>query len=362
MTSTNPPPSLRSRILGALLAHHSGDSLGATLEFKSAQTIRRQYPQGLRDIIGGGSFGWKAGDATDDSDMTRGVLRAYHRVITKDSTEKKNPTHRSPNFGEQTDIATVAGCFFLDWLHGDDWPGRISGSGPEDIGNATFVGLSRFRDGGYDVDKAGAGQGSAGNGSLMRCIPTGLIRWEDETQTEAERQLESVRISSVTHDDHRCVVACAVYNTIVARLLQGSDAGKAVQDGLLLAKEMEKKYVGSKGTVAASLELGIKLSSVEDVAEKGPTQAQFSDMCGGYVIDSLTLSVAAVLDPRSLEDVLVDVVRVGRDTDTNGAIAGGLLGARDGEAAIPERWKSKLQFREEYTKLVGEIMVAKGWK
>lgn len=69
--------------------------------------------------------------------------------------------------------------------------------------------------------------------------------------------------------------------------------------------------------------------------------------CSGFVLESLALAVAAVLDPRSLEDVLVDIVRVGNDTDTNAAIAGGLLGARDGEDAVRRRWTSKLQFATE---------------
>jgi hypothetical protein len=55
----------------------------------------------------------------------------------------------------------------------------------------------------------------------------------------------------------------------------------------------------------------------------------------GFVLESLSLAVAAVLDPRRLPEVLVDVVRVGMDTGTNAAIAGGLLGVRDGAGAIP---------------------------
>jgi ADP-ribosylglycohydrolase len=67
------------------------------------------------------------------------------------------------------------------------------------------------------------------------------------------------------------------------------------------------------------------------------------------VLDSLILAVAAVLDSRPFPDVVIDIVRVGRDTDTNGAIAGGLLGVRDGAAAIPAGWVAKLQFAAEFT-------------
>jgi ADP-ribosylglycohydrolase len=62
-------------------------------------------------------------------------------------------------------------------------------------------------------------------------------------------------------------------------------------------------------------------------------------LCSGQRLrpQRVAIAVVAVLDPRPLEDIVVDVVRIGSDTDTNAAIAGGLLGARDGLDAIPER-------------------------
>ena len=41
------------RVAGALLGVHAGDSLGATLEFRSWDSIHAQYPAGLREIVGG---------------------------------------------------------------------------------------------------------------------------------------------------------------------------------------------------------------------------------------------------------------------------------------------------------------------
>jgi ADP-ribosylglycohydrolase len=39
-------------------------------------------------------------------------------------------------------------------------------------------------------------------------------------------------------------------------------------------------------------------------------------------------------------------ISLGGDTDTNGAVAGALLGCRQGVDAIPERWVSVLRERE----------------
>lgn len=42
--------------------------------------------------------------------------------------------------------------------------------------------------------------------------------------------------------------------------------------------------------------------------------------------------------------------------DTNAAIAGGLLGARDGVDALPLRWREKLQFGKEFEAVMDEIL------
>jgi ADP-ribosylglycohydrolase len=149
-----------------------------------------------------------------------------------------------------------------------------------------------------------------------------------------------MEISAITHDDERCTVACAAYNEIAAALLAGASPSDAVAGGRDTAASLDAP------TVADAIESGRALRPTV-LAASGPGAA-FPGEAGGYVLESLTLAVAAVLDPRPYPDVVIDVVRVGRDTDTNGAIAGGLLGIRDGAAAIPSAWTAKLQFAAEF--------------
>ncbi|KAL5427789.1 hypothetical protein PMIN07_009695 [Paraphaeosphaeria minitans] len=325
-------PARLSKSLGALLGVHAGDSLGATLEFDSWRQIKKDFPNGLRDIIGGGMFRWPAGHATDDTDLTRAVLLAYH-----DRANQKVLNASDDEF----DVARAVADWSLDWYEGD-WPGREKGQPPRDIGGATRVGLLNYSDL-RDPRKCGAGQGSAGNGSLMRCIPTGLF-----THGRDERIKESKEISAITHDDNRCVVSCAAYNEIVAALLDGKPAQTAVNIGIEVAHEQDHH------DVAKAIERG-RTMSISRIASEGPGD-ELPDRTSGYVLQSLTVAIAALLDPRSLEDVLVDVTRIGGDTDTNGAISGGLLGARDGVEAIPGRWLSTLQFRAEFETLARDIL------
>lgn len=270
--------------------------------------------------------------------MTRAVVLAYKSL----HDYKSGPQALS----DDTDVARLAGDKFLAWLDGD-WPDpdRKLGMLPKDVGNATARGLDKYRRS-RDPDNAGAGPGSAGNGSLMRCLPTGLFQRDLEKVTT-----ESIRISRITHNDFRCTTACAVYNHIVAALIEGASVDYAVRAGKAVAARLEKRR---DGEVYCAVQRGTELR-VEDMVKSGPPP-DMKGNCSGYVLESLTVAVAAVLDSRCLEDVLVDVIRIGHDTDTNAAIAGGLLGARDGEAAIPERWRKKLQFGGEFTEIALQLV------
>lgn len=311
---------VRDRIAGGLLGVHAGDSLGATVEFSPWRSLRSQYPDGVRDIVGGGPFHWPPGHATDDTDLTRAVLLAY--------------------LDPGDDVVRTAADHMLAWFDGN-WPGRTPGTPPVDIGGATSWGLRKYRRT-ADPRDAGAGRGKAGNGSLMRCIPTALA------VADADRRVrESREISAVTHDDDRCTVACAAYNEIAAALLRGASPSDAVTAGRDTARGLGHDVVADAVDAGRSVEPAV-------LAEHGPGPV-FANEAGGYVLDSLILAVAAVLDPRPFPDVVIDVVRVGRDTDTNAAIAGGLLGVRDGVDAIPSAWVAKLQFAAEFTAAAGRL-------
>jgi ADP-ribosylglycohydrolase len=334
-----PVTTVLDRIAGGLLGVHAGDSLGATVEFKPWSEIRSRYPEGVREIVGGGPFNWPPGHATDDTDLTRAVLLAY--------------------LEPGADLVRTAADHMVDWYEGS-WPGRKPGQRPADIGNATAWGLRKYLRTG-DPRDAGAGRGKAGNGSLMRCVPTALA------VTDRDRRVrESMEISAITHDDERCTAACAAYNEIAAALLAGASPSDAVTAGRDTAAALGASTAGRDTAAALGASAGRDTATALDapavadaiesgralrpavLAASGPGET-FPGEAGGYVLESLTLAVAAVLDPRPYPDVVIDVVRVGRDTDTNGAIAGGLLGIRDGAGAIPSAWVAKLQFADEFT-------------
>src|SRR5439155_23260254 len=59
----------------------------------------------------------------------------------------------------------------------------------------------------------------------------------------------------------------------------------------------------------------------------------------GWVLHALRNAFHQLLFAPSFEEGLVRTIAQGGDTDTTAAIAGGLLGAVHGRAAIPRRWQ-----------------------
>lgn len=278
------------RIAGGLLGVAAGDALGATLEFVPPRRQAHVHPLHT-EIVGGGAFGWRAGEGTDDTDLTWAVVQAYLDGYTVDRAADR----------------------FLAWFEGR----------PRDVGGTTAAALRVYRQTG-DSSTAGAIAAqdrsmTAGNGSLMRCIATGLVRADPVT-----RAREAAAISAITHADARCTDACIAYCDLVAGLMDGLPPVAAVESVLRDSpvRPDVRRAVGS-----------------------APGRALHSLNPSGFVLDTLTIGVWALCCRAPLEDVLIEVVNLGGDADTTGAVAGGLLGVRDGAASIPTRWRDVLKYR-----------------
>ena len=292
---------LGDRIGGGLLGVAAGDALGATLEFMRPEEIRRRF--GVhREIIGGGPFGWRPGQGTDDTDLTWAVLAAYLD---------------GPYTLEQ------AANNMLDWFH----------SRPPDVGGATDGALRRL-DRSRDPRTSGAtGEFSCGNGSLMRCIPTALVRPD-----AIIRRRELAEISAVTHAHRRCTDSCVAYGEIVNALLEGAGASEALAS-------------------ARALNLDTKVRGALNIDPQLPVDRLRTS---GYVIDSLGCAVWAIQQDATFEEVIVALVNRGDDTDTTGAIAGGLVGVLQGVEAIPSRWRRKLEYHDRLAAAVPHLLALRG--
>lgn len=276
------------RAVGALIGVAAGDALGATLEFLSRDEVARRYRSDHRSIVGGGAFRWRAGQGTDDSDLTAAVARAY-----------------SPSYS----VHRVAD-HMLTWYR----------SGPQDVGGTTASALAAYAASG-DPYRSGEQVWSghaAGNGSLMRAVPTGIARSDDEV-----RRAEAAEISRITHSDPRCVDACIAYCDLVSLLIDGMPVAEAI-DWVMLHRSLHPE--------------------VQSALCVRPSLAVTHLATSGYVVHSLAAAVWAARQNDGFEEPMVALVNLGDDADTTGAIAGGLLGAAYGVGVIPDRWVENLEY------------------
>jgi ADP-ribosylglycohydrolase len=73
---------------------------------------------------------------------------------------------------------------------------------------------------------------------------------------------------------------------------------------------------------------------------------------GGWTVYTTRLALLSLLDATEFRAGVETVVRLGGDADTNGAVAGALLGARFGASKIPSLWLEHLAGSEDLLRLI----------
>jgi ADP-ribosyl-[dinitrogen reductase] hydrolase len=204
-------------------------------------------------------------------------------------------------------------------------------AGPPDVGNQTANVLRRIARGIPAEDAARAiweergPEVSAGNGSVMYCAPLGAAY---ANRPDELREL-APRLSALTHFDQRCRTACLAICLAVAALVRGDTAEIA------LAEALGPEVVDREG--GEELEFLVEAVGASRPID-GPDQ--------GFCLFTAGVALQTLARGDWFEEGLRRVVALGGDTDTNGAVAGALLGARDGEPRLPRTWLRKLADHE----------------
>ncbi len=266
-----------SRAQGALLGLLSGDSLGQRVEFLDARAIALRHPEGVRELVDGGTWNLAAGQPTDDGELALLLARA----IVRD--------------GEPRD-ATIMSAYRA-WL-----------TDAFDIGTT----IGRALRGDLDPD-------SQANGSLMRIAPLAVY---GHALTPDALALLAREESARTHVHPVCADACAAFCVAIAYAIATGETPREIHQATL------------RFATRARLHADV-LTTLRD-AERAPPDFEKHQ---GWVRVALQNAFHRLLHSSTLEDALVDTVHGGGDTDTNAAIAGALLGAVHGRAAIPLQWR-----------------------
>lgn len=278
---------IRDRATGALLGLAVGDAVGTTLEFR-----KRDSSPVLTDMFGGGPFGLKPGQWTDDTAM---ALAFADSLVEYPSLDEADLMRRFVEWHEQGTYSCTGSCF--------------------DIGITTQQALSRWKKSGNPIAGSTDPQ-TAGNGSLMRLSPVAVRHWRNRSlmRDAAARQ------SRTTHGAAEAVDACVAFAEMLADAIEGAKRSEVLRSRI-------EPYTGSIQAIVAGSWRGKRRSDIRST---------------GYVAHSLEASIWSVGRTGSFSEAVLLAANLGEDADTTAAITGQLAGAINGASGIPDSWQSKV--------------------
>jgi ADP-ribosylglycohydrolase len=317
-----------------LLGGAVGDALGAPVEFMNLARIRQQFgDQGIGDFVP--AYG-RRGAITDDTQMTlftaEGLLRAEVRGAMRGLTSHVD----------------VTGHAYLRWL---ETQGERS---PIEIGRDGWLwgieGLHDRRAPGDTCIRAllskraigdAARNDSKGCGGVMRMAPVGLIAWHHRGMGDiGQRCFDlAVQLAGLTHGHLSGQWPAGVLAVLVMRALDRVPLPEALRE----AKGILKTKPDHEETLEAIEEAEILAAAGEPA---GPSTV--ATLGRGWVAEeALAIGLYCAMVADNFEDGIRLAVNHSGDSDSTGSIAGNLLGARLGSAAIPARWLEPLELRDE---------------
>ena len=217
--------------------------------------------------VGRSVFGHPAGRGTDDTETTIAVAQGILDAARGDRG-----------------VTTAVAERMLAWYDGR----------PPDVGGTTAQGLINFRRSG-DPRTGSSAPTSVANGSLMRSAPYALLNGDG-----SELAVDSSR---TTHA-HQTVLGCVrAYVRMLQLIISGDPLDQTMINDLA--------------------EVDLELHPRAD-----PRAIPCAGI--GYAPYALDLAVWSALQAEDFHGGLTTIVRLGGDTDTNGAICGAVLAARFG--------------------------------
>ena len=140
-------------------------------------------------------------------------------------------------------------------------------------------------------------------------------------------------VSSITHAHFRSGFACFIYVVYCLEILKDKDKFEAYKE----MQNVLSKFLEDKKYNPVEIQLFEKLLK-NDIWTFPENEIRAS----GYVLHSLEASFWCFLNSDSYKKTVLKAVNLGEDTDTTGAIAGGLAGIYYGIENIPEKWIDNL--------------------
>lgn len=224
---------------------------------------------------------------------------------------------------------------FLEWFE----DGKYSPWGERfDCGHTVAQALFRYKGGTVPVLCGSNQKTSNGNGSLMRILPMAYYlsaRYGTDLTGSAKAMDMIHKVSGLTHRHPIAQSACGIYVNIAARLLEGMDKAAAVREGVVASADWYRRH----DKFEEALPIWEPLLDTVSLTEMPEEEIGSS----GYVADTLIASLWCLLTTDCYHMCVLKAVNLGEDTDTTGAVAGGLAGLVYGYDGIPRDWLDALK-------------------
>jgi len=311
VNSKNYIPQIKSVLFGVAI----GDALGVPVEFESRQAIRKSP---VTDMAGFGTHNVPPGTFSDDTSLTFCLAEALT---------------------EEFDLNTI-GQNFVKWCYNNYWTatGNVF-----DIGIATRAAIGRLKNG-VSPDLAGDFDVSSnGNGSLMRILPLVFFLLDKPIN---ERYETTKQVSSITHGHIRSVISCFYYLEFARQLLEERNKLE-IYKNLKTEITNHLNFLSINPTEIAVFDRLLK----ENIYELEEEQI-FSS---GYVLHTLEASIWCLLTTDNYKEAVLKAVNLGEDTDTTGAVTGGLAGLLYGLDNIPMKWIKQIARNDEIENLAKRL-------
>jgi poly(ADP-ribose) glycohydrolase ARH3 len=281
----------RDRYRGTLVGVVVGDALGARFE---------------------GWPGLVPDSAVDEQ------LEGYSRLGHTDDSVLTLAAAESVLYRRGVDADHMAACFVTAYERD---PGRGFGPGAA----ALFAAMARGGDWNELAPAQFGGAGSFGNGAAMRVAPVALYAGDDpERAADLARRTAWITHTHPVGVEGAAVMAAAVSFTI------GRHDPVSLPHALQVVCEDE--------------DLSERLWAVADLpSDAGPDHVAALTGTGVGADEAVPAAIAAFsLNAGSFVDAIRFAIRLGGDTDTIASMTGALVGARNGQRAIPTTWKDRV--------------------
>lgn len=328
---------------GCILGGAIGDALGASIEFKSLESIIDKY--GLGGVNDYSEFNSGIGEITHDTQMllftAEGLLRSFnkskskgiwgaYKIICYDSYLRWLHTQNDQNVIKNINVNLNGWLLQQRFLFTRRAPGSTCLSALRNAVPGTIE--NRIND-------------SKGCGGIMRIAPVGLLFHNVPKQAF---QI-GAELAAITHGHPSGYLSAGFLASLIAFI----NNGESLMNAILKSEVLLKEHLGHEEVLLA-------VQNAKSLFQLGCASFQKVEMLGrGWVgEEALSISLYCALSfENDFEKAINLAINHSGDSDSTGSISGNIVGLIVGQNGIPIRWIDSLANHQVVNQIARDLYV-----